>query len=307
MRNKFHYLTLLFPCFVFGYSLDSAAGEVYNYFAQYRQAMTTDYAREAQLLSGYNLEKLLEELSPFFSDSLPAVRQKAYYLTYKKAQRPSVNRAVAVERLVNGLNDAAGGTVGQLLGYLREFSPVDFNTVAQAIILARLRNTKIPHYGDLARLAGYLGIGEDVLYGHYLAPELPVKDKWNIALALARMGKAEELEYCMKKIKSLPTNNDLVNYALPDLIYTRQKQAIDYGVQLLYNDEKECDSPNPDLSESFPCGYRIMELLAPVIAGFPVKTDITGQLETDDYAGALQTVRKWLADNTGYTIKKDSY
>jgi hypothetical protein len=214
---------------------------------------------------------------------------------------------VAVERLVRSLDDPNGGVAGQLLGYLQAFSPADFNVAAQTVILAKLRNTKIPHYGDLARLAGYLGIGGEVLYGHYLTPDLPVKEKWNLALALARMGKAEELEYCMRKIKNLPVNNNLGNYALPDLIYTRQKQAMDYCLGLLYSDEKLCFSPNPDLSDSFPCGYRIMELLAPVIVGFPVKTDITGQLETDDYVNALQMVRKWLVNNVDYAIKKDTY
>jgi hypothetical protein len=275
--------------------------------AQYRQTMIADHVRETQLLSDYSLERLLDALDAFYSDTLPAIQQKAYYFTYKKGQSPSVNRTVAVERLVKGLIDAGGGTVGQLLGYLQTFSPADFNEMARAVIFARLQYTKTPHYGDLARLAGYLGIGEEVLYRHYLTPDLPVKEKWNVALALARMGKAEELAYCMKKIKSLPVNNNLVHYALPDLIYTRQKQALDYCVELLYNDERLCRSSNPDFSESFPCGYRIMELLAPVIVDFPMKTDITGQLDTDDYPAALQTVRKWFINNMEYDMRDEIY
>jgi hypothetical protein len=303
MWRNFHYL-VLFICFVCGGSLNAYAGEVQDYLMHYKQTGMADYAQETKILSDYSLEKLISELDVFYSDTLPAVRQKAYYLTYKKGQSPSVNRTMAVERLVKGLDDVAGGTVGQLLGYLQEFLPSDFNAAAQAVILEKLRNRKMPHYGDLARLAGYLGIGEEVLYRHYLTPRLSVKEKWNLALALARMGRAEELEYCMKKIKSLPVNNQLVNYALPDLIYTRQKRAIAYCVELLYSDEKLCYSSNPDLSEAFPCGYRIMELLAPVIVDFPVQTDITGQLETDDYPKALQTVRRWLANNTGYKMKE---
>jgi hypothetical protein len=283
-----------------------SAGEVHDYMAQYRRVMIADYTREAKILSGYSLEKLLEELDAFYSDTLPEVRQKAYYLTYKKGQTP-VNRTVAVERLVKGLNDAGGGLVGQLLDYLQEFSPADFNEMAQAVIFTRLQYMKAPHYGGLARLAGYLGIGEEVLYRHYLTPDMPVKEKWDIALALSRMGKPEALAYCLKKIKSLPVNNNMVHYALPDLIYTRQKQAIAYCVELLYTDEKLCRSSNPDLSESFPCGYLVMELLAPVIVDFPVKADITGQLETDDYPAALQTVRKWFLNNVDYKIKENMY
>jgi hypothetical protein len=307
MWNKLHYLMLLLICFIGGCSLNVAAGEAQDYLMYYKQAGIADYAQEAKILSGYNLEQLINELDLFYSDTLPAVRQKAYYLTYKKGLSASVNRAMAIERLVKGLDDANGGTTGQLSGYLQEFSPVDFNAATQAVILAKLRNRKMPHYGDLARLAGYLGIGQEVLFGHYLTPELPVKEKWNIALALARMGKAEELAYCMKKIESLPVNDNLVNYALPDLIYMRQKQAIDYCVGILFNDENLCRSPNPDHPESFPCGYRVMELLAPVIVDFPVKTDVTGQLDTEDYPTALRMVKKWFVTHTDYEIKKDTY
>jgi hypothetical protein len=51
-----------------------------------------------------------------------------------------------------------------------------------------------------------------------------------------------------------------------------------------------------------------MELLAPVIVDFPVKTDITGQLETDDYPAALQTVRKWFVNNNmEYNMRNEIY
>jgi hypothetical protein len=50
-----------------------------------------------------------------------------------------------------------------------------------------------------------------------------------------------------------------------------------------------------------------MELLAPVIVDFPVKTDATGQLATEDYDHALQVVRKWFINNTEYKMKEDSY
>jgi hypothetical protein len=305
---KTYLLPFLLLLLGFSGSQDATAGEVTDYLVQYRQHAIADYARETKIISGYSLKKLIEELQPFYSDTLSIARQKAYYLTYKKGlQTPSGEQALAVTRLVEGLGDASGGLAGQVIGYLQAFLPAAFTPEAQSVIISKLRNTRTPHYGDLALLAGFIGTGKEALYQQYLKAGLPVKEKWNIALALARMGKAEEIEYCVKKIKTLPVNSEMIGYALPDLIYIRQKQAIDYCVELLYSDEKLCRSPNPDFSEPIPCAYRIMEQLAPVIVGFPVQVDVTGTLDTGDYPKALQKVRAWFSENTGYEIKTTTY
>jgi hypothetical protein len=298
----------LFFLFVFSSSLDASAGEVEDYLKQYRQSEIADYARETKIISGYSLEKLVAALDTFYTDTLPLVRQKACYLTYKKGkQLPPGHRTMAVSRLVQGLGDTDGGLIGQVIGYLQAFDPVDFDAEAQSAIRAKLQHARMPHYGDLALLAGFTGIGKEVLYRQYIQPDLPVRTKWNIALALARMGQADALDYCMKKIKKLPVNSELVSYGLPDLIYTRQKQAIAYCVELLQSDKNLCHSPNPDIPESISCAYRIMELLAPVIVDFPVQIDVTGTLDIDDYPQALQKVRAWLSKNTNYKISATTY
>jgi hypothetical protein len=37
-----------------------------------------------------------------------------------------------------------------------------------------------------------------------------------------------------------------------------------------------------------------MEYFAPVIKNFPLKTDVAGEIKTDDYTKALKKARKWL-------------
>ena len=57
-----------------------------------------------------------------------------------------------------------------------------------------------------------------------------------------------------------------------------------------------------------PCGYRIMEYLAPVIKDFPLKTDASGDVITKDYEHALMQVREWLK-NKGehYVIETNTF
>jgi hypothetical protein len=159
----------------------------------------------------------------------------------------------------------------------------------------------------LVLLAGYLNIGREEVFRQYLTPELPVKRKWNLALALARMGDEKALNYCLEKVKKAPLDNSIVGYVFPDLLYTRQKAALDYCVEWVYSDEKHCRSANPDSPEAIPCAYRIIELLAPIIVDFPVKVDPAIGLESDNYPETLQLVRDWLKAHPDYTIENSRF
>jgi hypothetical protein len=289
--------------FLSGYT-DIVAGEIDGYMEKCRLSGQTDYATEIQIVSNHSMEELAAALNKFYSDTTLIVRQQAYYLTYKKGiQISGIDRRIAVKRLVKGLADTHGGLLGQLVGYLQTFSVADFDAESQTLITEALTKINRPHYDDLVLLAGFVGVGRDEFYRQYLNPELPIKKKWNISLALARMGEEEPLNYCLNKIKKAPVNSSMVAYLLPDLVYTRQKTAVDYCVELLYSDDKLCSSPNPDYSETIPCAYSIIELLAPVVVGFPVQVDRETGLETDDYPATLQSIRDWFKANTGYQVK----
>jgi hypothetical protein len=289
-------------------NLNIAAGEIDDYFEKCRQSGRGDYAAETQILENHTLEELAEALTVFFRDTTLIVRQQACYLIYKKGiQTTTSSRKIAVNCLTKGLNDVNGGLVGLLIEYLQNFSPADFDAESQSLILDNLKKIKRPHYEDLVLLAGFTGVGRDELYRQYSTPDLPIRKKWNIALALARMGDKESLDYCIQKVKQAPVNSNLVGYVLPNLIYIRQKAALDYCVELLYSDEKLCSSPNPDCSESILCAYRIIELLAPAIIDFPLEVNPAIGLESDDYPKTLQTVRDWFRTNPDYQIKTDIY
>ncbi|MDR1526052.1 MAG: hypothetical protein LBS46_00055 [Dysgonamonadaceae bacterium] len=231
-----------------------------------------------------------------------------YYLAGKKSGSASPEeRKAAVAFLVKGLDEAKSGLRGQILAYLQDFASADFDAENRSALVNHLSKPNSPHYGDLVRLAGYLNIGREELFRQYQTPELPVKRKWNLALALARMGEKKPLNYCLEKVKKASLDNNIVGYVLPDLLYTRQKAAVGYCVELLYSDEKQCRSANPDSPEAIPCAYRIIELLAPVILDFPVKVDPAIGLESDNYPETLQLVRDWLKAHPDYTIENSRF
>jgi hypothetical protein len=78
-------------------------------------------------------------------------------------------------------------------------------------------------------------------------------------------------------------------------------------VEVMQRDDKNCMTADAEREEPMPCGYRIMEQLAPVIVGYPVQLDESGDIKAKDYTAALQKVRDWFTKYTDYTILRDRF
>ncbi len=292
----------------FYFVIGSYAGEIEIYFQEYVKANKSNYNKEKQIVERYNQKDLTDKLTPFYNDSLIKIRQKAYYLTYKKGiQTENTNKSFAVNVLLKGCNDHNGGLIGQNLSYLQEF-PVDaYDEEARKQIKKLLVKKQMPHQEKLILLAGYVKTGKEILHKKLLEQEISNKDRWILSLALARQGESEQLNYCLKTAKNVPLSNEMVSYFIPKLLYTRRKQAIDYCFELLKSNSKDCSTQDPDNPKNVVCGYFIMELLAPVIVDFPYQVDCTGSIDTDDYETALIKVQEWNNNNPEYSIKTNNF
>ena len=128
--------------------------------------------------------------------------------------------------------------------------------------------------------------------------------KWSTHLALARLGETNAINYIVQRTRKLGVNDDVVYELFPGLVYTRQPQAFEYMVEVIKSDNKSCNSADPENSEPINCAYRILEFLAPVVNGFPLEIDASGDIKTKDYAVALQQAREWFIVNPQYQIIK---
>ncbi|RPH27653.1 MAG: hypothetical protein EHM93_19230 [Bacteroidales bacterium] len=298
----------IFLLVVISFSFQKAfTNDVSTYLLGYRLNGVSNYGLEKEIIQGNSLEQLIEKLTPFFEDSLVPVRQKSYYLTYKRALSADADKKLAVNTLLNGCNDRDGGIVGQNLEFLKNFHAEDFDEKSMQRINSKLINHRIQHYKGFVEVAGFVSTGKDILYQKLLDSSVPGNVKWSISLAMARMGNVEQIRYCLDMIKKQPVNDAFVDYVLPYLIYMRQKEAIDYCVKVLNNNEKLCHSLNPDISESIICGYRVLELLAPIVVDLPVSLDSSGFLNTNDFEILLNNTRKWFDENPTYQIRKNNY
>lgn len=262
-----------------------------------------------QLSIADNSKDVLEGLTLYLADSVVAVRSKAYTiasLAGNSARQSSV-RELAVKKLTDGLSDKDGGNAGLALDYLKIFRKEDFTAYSKDAIRV-LVSQKPAHFDELLRLAGFLdltGLKESIR--PYTQLGNPQSTRWAAIVSLARMNDASAIEEMMRRVRKLPVNDDIIYKIFPDLAYTRHPEAIAYMVEAMQSDEKNCLTADAEKEESIPCGYRIMEQLAPVVDGYPLQLDESGDIKTKDYVAALKTVREWFVKHPDYKILRDKY
>ena len=171
--------------------------------------------------------------------------------------------------------------------------------------------SKCPYaYKELVELAGYVGNNSFIKLIKEIYPNsrhFSRQEIWSTKKALARLGDIDALNYCINKVKSLKINDQVVDNVYPDLIYIHRKEAFNIIIQALNSDERLCTSLNPNADSQIPCGYRIMEMLAPELVDFPIKVLPSGDLDTKNYSKSLLAVRKWFAKKNDSYVIVDKY
>ena len=163
---------------------------------------------------------------------------------------------------------------------------------------------------DQVLTAGYLQLRETMSTLQNIGNErtTPRTIRWAAYKALARMGDETALAFLISQVERNGMNDDVVAILVPDLIYTQQRQAFDVLIEALYDDTPLCLSSNPDNEVAILCGYRIMEMLAPVIKDFPLELEASGDIKTDSYERSLQELRRWFEQRrTTYEILTEEF
>lgn len=262
-----------------------------------------------QLSIAENTKAVLNALPVYFQDTVAGVRSKAYTIAALAGNnaRQTNLREQAVRQLLQGAKDPDGGNAGAALDYLTLFRKDDF-TAASKDSVRNLFRRKPAHFDVLLKLIGFLeltDLTESLTPYTQKGNAQPIR--WAAIISLARMNDASATEEMMRRARKLPVNDDVIYTIFPDLAYSRHPDAIAYMVEALKSDEKNCLTADAENEQAIPCGYRIMEQLAPVVDGYPLTLDESGDIKTTDYVAALKTVREWFAKHPNYKISRDRY
>lgn len=290
---------LLFPDLTWGQLHEE---DLHEYFSRVKSGLST--TRPESALKAGKPKSHLSALKPYLNDTLPTVRAAAADCTHFvtiRASDPS-DRMAGVDLLLQTYREDDASHNSTRLTWLEDYTREDYSAFARNAVRDLVRRE--PAYFDrILRLAGFLQLSD-------LIPDIwpwtqtgnPSAIRWSALICLARLGDAAATTAVLARAKNLPLNDDVVYRLFPDLIYTRSPDIIAFVVEALHQNEPNCLAANGESQVRIDCGYRIMEQLAPVIEGFPVEVDISGDLKTDDYPGALERIRSWFRRNPDYTI-----
>jgi hypothetical protein len=298
---------LLTPCLCLAQPVSQ---QLNAYFSSIRKG---ESASPDDLLKNLKGEKgLVESIIPYQKDTVTSVRYQAYTLLAQIGKRSNnkAERQQAVTQLLTAWQDSDSGTSGVAGSELSSFLRADFSPAAIDSLKALLQRQPA-HYSKVVRLVGYLGLRDQipVIQSHLQTKQIvSSSDKWSAYIALCRLGDPSALTFVMGRVKKLGMNDDVVYEILPDLVYTRQRELIQHMVEALHSNDPTCESSDPENSKPIACGYRIMEMLAPVVKDFPIKSDPSGDLAATDYKKALEQVRQWFkTKGSGYVIWDEGY
>ena len=256
-----------------------------------------------------NSDKLINSATEFLTDSVDRIRNKAFNIIKLVGLNSTDQdaRTVAVNLLINGINDKNNGIAASNINALTEYNRADFDNNAKNQ-LASLVRADAPHIDKLAKLIGYLNItSASQALKNILTSNTHYKNKWAIRIALARMNDQEAIDYLVSKLQTAPVGDDFVYDIVPDLIYTRQQPVFEFIEGITNSEELNCQSADPDSNAKILCGYRVLEYIAYAIDNFPIAVDDYGVAIINNYENALSEVRRWFVDNPNYQLKKDIY
>lgn len=190
----------------------------------------------------------------------------------------------------------------QVPAYLKKFAQADFDKLAKEKVISIIQANK-PHTDKYIMIAGFLQLKNELQAINSTRSTKQAKD-----LALVRCGDEKRKVTMLKNVKKLPIDDDFVYRIAPLLIYTHQKELIDYLLEIIMMDKKLCHPSGADVKGNILCGYRIMEFIAPLIIDFPLEVNRRGDVITDDYEKALMQTRQWIKTNkANYKIEQSHY
>jgi hypothetical protein len=306
------FITTVLILFSVSLPAQDVASQILRQVTAIRSGQSAEYGA-ADRITARRPEAVIRELEAYRTDAVPEVRQwiyEQYHLVLRMHDRPQSMRHEAVSLLVEGIADPQPAIRNDCVEYLTSCSRSDFSPQARERF-TELFTGKHWFSRNLILLAGFIGSEsckpalEEIAYSP--APEQR-RLQWHAHLALARMGDGGAVNWCLLQINRAGVNDNVVYDLLPGLVYTRHPRMFEFLVSVLMSDEKLCTSSNPDSGANILCGYRVMEYLAPVIKGYPLKLHPSGDIDTDDYHRALLTVRNWFAERNGnYEILTDTF
>lgn len=256
-------------------------------------------ADRGKILSSANYKEVADALGKYTADTVLAVRYEALNLLVQSAQK-SKDKAI-IKKSIHAVirNAVMNNTINnQVLNLLKRYSTQDFEN-GELQEMKALLESQDNNIGNLAKIYAFAAgpLAQNDLKGLLAKPALNKNDKKDLKLALVRSGDEVYAGKMNEILKQQVVNDELIYSALPDILYTRNKEMFTWLLNAVMSDAKKCSSANNDDPAPMICAYRLIEQLAPQLLNFPVKINDKGEIESKDLTKSLVEVRDWITKN----------
>lgn len=295
---KYNYLIVLFFTGLLAFPQGDLTKQIQTLMSQLRtqQPVTVD---RSKIIASANSKETTEVLSKYAGDTVLNVRYEALNLSAQIAAR-SKDKAL-IKKSIRSIikNCEINHTINnQIVNLLKRHAKQDFESDELIMINTTLESQE-NNIGNLAMIYAFAG-GPAVLsnLNALLAkPNLTKSDKKDLKLALTRCGDERYATKMNETLKQQVVNDDLIYSALPDILYTKNKEMFSFLLDGILSDSKKCSSANNDDNTPMVCAYRLIEQLAPQIVDFPATVNEKGEINSKDLSKTLAEVREWIKKN----------
>jgi hypothetical protein len=229
----------------------------------------------------------------------PGLRQKAY-ASLPEYISQSTNPGEREKLVLQLIRGAAEGELQHInRKRLSDLPPCFFSPEAR-YELCRLIDTTGPATDRLILLCAHLGMQEllpDFRQKLHASPPPSPQLKHALLLAMARLNDRNALDRLLSYANRMEVSDELVYELVPELLFTRQSEALSFILDLILSDENFCFSPDPSSSRKIPCAFHLMELIAPLVENFPLRLDPDGSIICPSNDEALSITREWIRTN----------
>ena len=267
------------------------------------------------IVDRYGFE-VLPELRPFMEDpdgSIQSGVANALNHMVKKAETPNERKQLADE-VLRWFCDPKCQEMKVLVHRADEIGSQYFSDKFKDDLYERLVASFEKPYGQerniVALMAGVVGLKEALpVLGKVALKEtddieafVSTKRKWLGSLrwdalrARARMGVKEDIQLCIRVVKTTPDQGKLAGVSFEQLAYVRQPEIVEYLKPYAFRDDAAVETKG-DMIGYLYCGVAI-KALACMLDEFPLEAGHYPSLED------IEICREWLRDHPKYTLRR---
>ena len=226
-------------------------------------------------------------------------------MTRKTLQSNKENQQEYLERLLVELLVARPALNYSIWKSSSKFPKSAFNAKSQQAIIKHLLSE--PQYLDKWLMLAGAVLHDPITIRQIVAdrPEKTIQQAGK--LALVRMGDQSQARLLLKNIKRIPINDDFVYDIAPLAIYTRDKQIIGFLVDAVIQNLGNCRPADAEIAGQISCSYRFIELLAPILQGFPLFQGGRSDWESASPEQQMIEAKNWLRKNRNQLIINNKY